>query len=54
MEREYWHGVPLQEVRTARFITLAGAFNTMRRLITNGKEHVFTTDKDGAVILNGK
>ena len=53
MESEYWHGVPLQEVRTARFITLAGAFNTMRRLITNGKEHVFTTDKDGAVLLNG-
>ena len=52
MEREYWHGVPLQEVRTARFITLAGAFNTMRRLITNGKEHVFTTDEDGAVLLN--
>ena len=54
MEREYWHGVPLAEVRTARFITLAGAFNTMRRLITNGEEHVFTTDEDGAVILNGK
>ena len=47
------HGVPLASVRSAFFRNKAQTLWTLRRLIHNGVETVFSTADDGAVVMDG-
>lgn len=47
------HGIPLASVRSAFFRNKAQTLWTLRRLIHNGVETVFSTADDGAVVMDG-